>query len=195
MKIELSVGIAMRIETRKRCLLARETLAGDEVARRSAFLTEHLLRAFPRPPGERVAFYWPMRNEPDVRQAIHVWLKMGVTAALPVVRGQSLVFRVWQPDSMLLPDAKGVPAPRDDAPEVIPDALLIPLNAFDALGFRLGYGGGFFDRALAAMTAKAARPLAIGIGFELGRVDDVEPQPHDQPMDWLITEAGFWRVA
>jgi 5,10-methenyltetrahydrofolate synthetase len=184
----------MRSEIRKRALLARELLSEQEVARLSELLVGNLLRTFLDPPGKRVGFCWPIRNEPDVRPAIHAWLKMGVIAALPVApsQQQALTFRLWQPESPLALDGKGIPAPLNDAPEVVPDALLIPLNAFDARGYRLGYGGGFFDRTLAVMSAP--RPLAIGIGFELGRVADVQPKAHDKTMDWLITEKGAWRV-
>ena len=66
----------------------------------------------------------------------------------------------------------------------------MPLNGFDADGYRLGYGGGFFDRTLAALTP---RPLAIGVGFECNRLPSIRPQPHDQRLDWLVTEAGAFR--
>jgi len=184
----------MRSEIRKNCLLARAALAEEEVARLSHLLVDNLLRTFAVPPGKCVGFCWPIRNEPDIRPAIHAWLKMGMIAALPVtpIQQQALSFRLWRPESPLAPDCKGILAPLENAPEVNPDALLIPLNAFDARGYRLGYGGGFFDRTLAA--SGASRPLAIGIGFELGRIGDVQPEAHDQPVDWLITEQGAWQV-
>jgi len=183
----------MRNEIRNRCLVARESLSEQEVARLSAQVTAHLLRAFPQPPGKCVGFYWPIRNEPDVRPAILHWLDMGITAALPATpaRGCALTFRLWLPESRLIPDRHGIPTPPENAPEVKPDVLLIPLNAFDAAGYRLGYGGGFFDRTLASLAEESARPLAIGLGFELARVLDIKPETHDQPMDWLVTEAGF----
>jgi len=186
----------MRNETRKRSLVARESLSGQEAAHLSAQVVAHLLQTFPQPPGKCVGFCWPIRNEPDIRPAIRHWLAMGITAALPVTpaEARALSFRLWQPESRLIPDRHGIPTPPADAPAVRPDVLLIPLNAFDAAGYRLGYGGGFFDRTLASLAEASARPLAIGIGFELGRVPDIAPQPHDQPMDWLVTEAGSWRI-
>jgi 5,10-methenyltetrahydrofolate synthetase len=72
-----------------------------------------------------------------------------------------------------------------------PDAILMPLNAFDAAGYRLGYGGGYFDRSLAALSP---RPHAVGVGFELARVDSIRPQAHDLPMDAIVTEAGTFEV-
>jgi 5,10-methenyltetrahydrofolate synthetase len=86
-------------------------------------------------------------------------------------------------------DRHGIPFPAS-AEEIAPDVALVPLNAFDARGYRLGYGGGYFDRTLAAMEQMAA----VGVGFELGREVDVLPQAHDRAMHWLITEAGVFRA-
>jgi 5-formyltetrahydrofolate cyclo-ligase len=100
-------------------------------------------------------------------------------------------FHAWTPASVMGTDRYGIPIPADGA-AVIPDIVLLPLLAFDAQGFRLGYGGGYFDRTLAAM---APRPQAIGVGFELGRVADIRPQAHDVRLDAIVTEAGLLRLA
>jgi 5,10-methenyltetrahydrofolate synthetase len=128
----------------------------------------------------------------DVRFAIRALRAAGATAALPVVagKGQPLAFREWHPGVAMRSGALGIPAPVD-TPLVVPDAALVPLVAFDAQGFRLGYGGGFFDRTLAAL---ARRPLAIGVGFEVQRLPTIHPQPHDIPMDFIVTEADVYRV-
>jgi 5,10-methenyltetrahydrofolate synthetase len=84
-------------------------------------------------------------------------------------------------------DRHGIPIP-SAGEELRPNVVLLPLVAFDPQGFRLGYGGGYFDRTLAAMVP---RPLAIGVGFELGRVADIRPQAHDIPLDATVTEAGI----
>ena len=84
----------------------------------------------------------------------------------------------------------GIPAPDDTEPVTV-DALLVPMIGFDRKGYRLGYGGGYFDRTLAAM---APRPLAVGVAFEILRVDDLHPQPHDIRMDFVVTERGIHRV-
>jgi 5-formyltetrahydrofolate cyclo-ligase len=83
-----------------------------------------------------------------------------------------------------------IPVP-DNTDPITVEALIIPMIGFDELGFRLGYGGGFFDRTLVAMNP---RPLAIGVGFEILRLNDVHPQPHDIPMDFIVTEAGIHQV-
>ena len=73
-----------------------------------------------------------------------------------------------------------------------PELILLPLNGFDAAGYRLGYGGGFFDRTLAALSP---RPLAVGVGFEINRLESIHPETHDQRLDWLVTEAGVFKPA
>ena len=111
--------------------------------------------------------------------------------ALPVVvgEGQPLSFREWTPETPLAPDRYGIPTPT--AGEwLTPDLILLPLNGFDAAGYRLGYGGGYFDRTLAAL---APRPLAVGIGFEINRIDSIRPEAHDQRLDWIVTENGAFR--
>ena len=97
-----------------------------------------------------------------------------------------MTFRAWAADSAMTVDRHGIPIPADGA-VLIPDVVLLPLVAFDARGFRLGYGGGYFDRTLAGI---APRPLAVGVGFELARVDSIRPQAHDIPLDAVVTEAG-----
>ncbi|MDR0634402.1 MAG: 5-formyltetrahydrofolate cyclo-ligase, partial [Azoarcus sp.] len=112
-------------------------------------------------------------------------------AALPVVvaKDAPLIFRRWLPGQALARDRYGIPFP-PCGEAIEPELVLVPLNAFDARGYRLGYGGGYFDRTLSAM-----RPRTAGIGFELGREADVLPRAHDYPLDWLVTEAGAMPAA
>ena len=158
-------------------------------------IDEHLERAFPQLQHARVCVgvCWPWRGEYDARPYCARLRQRGATTALPVVvaPGQPLLFRLWDDDSELGEDTYGIPYPLH-SPQVHPDALLIPMNAFDDGGYRLGYGGGFFDRTLASLSP---RPLAIGIAFELARVDTLQPQPHDIPMDYVVTEAAVYRRA
>ena len=115
----------------------------------------------------------------------------GFSALLPVVIAvdAALAFRAWTPTSTLQADRYGIPTPV--AGEfVVPQALLLPVNAFDSAGYRIGYGGGFFDRTLAALRPV---PLCIGIGFELARVDSIRPEPHDVRLDAMVSEAGVFR--
>ncbi|MDR3351457.1 MAG: 5-formyltetrahydrofolate cyclo-ligase [Zoogloeaceae bacterium] len=176
---------ALRRALRQRMLARREALTPEEVARLSAAVSARLLATFPVPPEGPIAFCWPIRNEPDIRAALLRWQADGITLALPVAApGMPLRFRAWRPETPLCPDRYGIPAPAKGA-YLIPRTLLIPVNAFNRDGFRLGYGGGFFDRTLATLIP---RPLAIGVGFDLSQTDNLPPQAHDQPLDWIITE-------
>ncbi len=158
-------------------------------ARVEAYLAALLL---PLPP-QTLAFCAPVRGEFDVRPLASLLLERGWQAAMPVVvvAAAPMTFRRWTPSCAMDRDRHGIPIPRAGV-SVIPNIVLLPLLAFDAQGFRLGYGGGYFDRTLAAMVP---RPRAIGVGFELGRVPDIRPQAHDIRLDAIVTEAGVLRFS
>jgi 5,10-methenyltetrahydrofolate synthetase len=180
----------------------RRGLRRDMVARRAALtdaghaalsarIVAHALATLALP--GVAAFCWPIKHEPDVRALLASWAEAGTRTALPVVvgEGQPLAFREWTPETPLAPDRYGIPTPT--AGEwLTPDLILLPLNGFDAAGYRLGYGGGYFDRTLAALHP---RPLAVGVGFEINRVDSIRPEAHDQRLDWIVTENGAFRPA
>jgi 5-formyltetrahydrofolate cyclo-ligase len=132
-----------------------------------------------------VSVYWPFRGEPDLRPWITAIWSKGVRIALPVVvaKGQPLVFREWRPDARLERGVWNIPFPAEGA-AVVPTVVIAPLVGFDPAGYRLGYGGGFFDRTLAALDPK---PLAIGVGHPVGALATIYPQPHDIPMNWIVT--------
>src|SRR5262245_5093267 len=138
-----------------------------------------------------VGFYWPFKGEIDLRHLVRDLLAVGAEAALPVVvrKREPLEFWAWRPRMKLARGIWNIPVPADRSP-VQPAALLVPLLGFDAAGYRLGYGGGYYDRTLAAMTP---RPLIIGVGYEIGRLTTIYPQPHDIPLDAIVTEVGSTR--
>ncbi len=103
-----------------------------------------------------------------------------------VEKGAPLVFREWRPGIRMVPGIWQIPVPAD-GPAVAPDLVWVPLLGFDSAGYRLGYGGGYYDRTLGRALP---RPLAIGIGYERVRLASIQPQPHDIPMDAIVTEAG-----
>jgi 5,10-methenyltetrahydrofolate synthetase len=180
----------------------RRALRREMVARRAALseaahdglsarIVEHLLAALPVP--RVVAFCWPIKHEPDVRAVVGLWTTLGAQAALPVVVAEDapLAFRPWTEATPLAADRYGIPTPVA-GDFVLPDLILLPLNGFDGAGYRLGYGGGFFDRTLAALSP---RPLAVGVGFEINRLDSIRPESHDQRLDWIVTEAGSFKIS
>ena len=181
---------AWRPTMRREMVARRAALDVAEHARRSAAIVGHLAAALPRP--AIFAFCWPIKHEPDVRAIVSHWAGCGTRAALPVVVAEAapLAFRHWAPETPLEPDRYGIPTPM--AGEwLIPDLILLPLNGFDGEGYRLGYGGGYFDRTLAALMP---RPLAVGVDFEINRLPTIRPESHDQRLDWLVTEVGAVRV-
>lgn len=180
-----------------RAALRREKLAArmalDEITRAelSARLEAHLAALLLPLAPQTLAFCAPVRGEFDARPLVSRLIDQGWRAAMPVVTAVDapMVFHAWTPSSVMRSDRYGIPIPADGA-ALIPDIVLLPLLAFDAQGFRLGYGGGYFDRTLAAMVP---RPQAIGVGFELGRVLDIRPQAHDIRLDAVVTESGVLR--
>lgn len=183
---------AWRTRLRAELIARREEVA---LARRRTLdtgINALLAQAFPLPAGRVVAFCWPYRAEVDVRFAIRAFRGRGAVAALPQVqgRGRALQFRQWWPGVAMVPGALGIPAPVN-TDLVVPDAAFVPLVGFDGAGYRLGYGGGYFDRTLAALARK---PLTVGVGTEAARLPTIHPQPHDVPMDFVVTEAGVYAV-
>ena len=189
MKTGSEDNTAWRRALRREMVARRAALGDGEHAALSVRIVAHALAALPRP--RVAAFCWPIKHEPDVRALLATWRATGVHAALPVVVAENtpLRFREWTPESPLEADRYGIPTPAAGA-WLEPDLILLPLNGFDGAGYRLGYGGGYFDRTLAALTP---RPLAVGVGFELNRVDSIRPQAHDQRLDWIVTENGAFR--
>lgn len=182
---------AWRQAIRRELQQRRQALDPATHAAWSARIVAHLLAALPPP--QVLALCWPIKQEPDVRAVVDRWCVAGRRAALPVVvrPEQPLAFREWSASSELQADRYGIPTPVD-GDWLWPDMILLPLNGFDGAGYRLGYGGGYFDRTLAALTP---RPLAVGVGFEINRLPSIRPEAHDQRLDWLVTEAGAVRCA
>ena len=139
--------------------------------------------------GMVVGFYWPFQGEFDARPFVTDLRGRGARAVLPAVvaKAQPLQFREWWPGVPMTNGVYDLPVP-DSTPLLTPDALLIPALGFGSQGDRLGYGGGYFDRTLAALHPK---PLAVGLAFELSRIATIVPQPHDVLMDFIVTEAGI----
>jgi 5,10-methenyltetrahydrofolate synthetase len=142
-------------------------------------------RLVPRAHDTIVSLYWPFRGEPDLRPWMSAACAAGMRVALPVVvaKGQPLVFREWTPGASLQRGVWKIPYPANGA-VVTPTVVIAPLVGFDLAGYRLGYGGGFFDRTFAAMEPK---PLIVGVGHPVQKIPTIFPQPHDIPMNWIVT--------
>lgn len=141
--------------------------------------------------GAVISAYWPMGDEIDVAPLLHHLHGAGYVCALPAVvtRKGPLVFRTWHPGMTLGSGALGTGHPPAAAAAVTPDVVLAPLLAFDGEGYRLGYGGGYYDRTLAKLRG-AGTVLAIGIAYAAQQVDMAPRTEYDQPLDWIVTEEG-----
>lgn len=171
---------------RNRLIEARLALDTQERQARSERIAVTLDRIVGRVSGRIVGSYWPFRGEPDLRNWSIRVIERGGRIALPVVirKGWPLEFRIWSPGDPLERGIMDILVP-SRGPSVQPDVAIAPVVGFDAANFRLGYGGGFFDRTLAAMPRRA---FVIGVGYAESRLNTIYPQPHDIAMDAIVTD-------
>ncbi len=176
---------------RAELLKARLELAPEARRELRQRVLECLIDNFREPCSGAVGLYFPFRGEIDLMPFFEQVRAWGGSTSLPVVvaKGQPLEFHEWKRGEALQKGALGIPFPAHGA-RVEPQTLVIPVVGFDAACFRLGYGAGFYDYTLQAAPAP---PITIGVGFELARLDTVCPQPHDVPMDFIVTERGLQR--
>jgi 5-formyltetrahydrofolate cyclo-ligase len=182
---------AWRREQRERLLALRTAAAAADRRAWGAAIEIQLAALLAAHPGITLGVYWPFRAEFDARPLVERLIATGFSAALPVVVDEKgpLEYRIWRPGDPLIDGVWGIPIP-ERRKAVVPQAVLAPLVGFDRQCYRLGYGGGYFDRTLASL---APRPMAIGVGFELSRLETIHPQDFDIPMDLIVTEAGIHR--
>ena len=153
---------------------------------------DHFLANVPVAPGEIVSGYWPIREEFDVMPLLRRLSGAGYRCALPFVhrKRHALIFREWRPGTMMFEGPFRIPEPTEAAAVLTPTLLLVPLLAYDAEGFRLGYGGGYYDKVLGELRAAGEPVLAIGMGFSEQMVERVPHSEKDERMDWIVTEQG-----
>ncbi|HEY1631465.1 MAG TPA: 5-formyltetrahydrofolate cyclo-ligase [Rhizomicrobium sp.] len=170
-------------DLRKHAREIRAKLHGaDFAARLAAFAL-----ALDIPPNAVVAGYWPVRDEADPRLLMKALAR---PLALPRIeaKGAALSFRRWNEGDALVDNHHAIAEPRAEAQIVTPDVILVPLLAFDARGHRLGYGGGYYDRTLASLCARA-----IGVAYSGQEIDAIDAEPHDRRLDAVVTELGMRR--
>ena len=145
-------------------------------------------------PFRTAALYVPTGSEVDPRPLGLALARAGTLLALPVVTGlgEPLAFRRWEAGAPLPPDALGMPGPGPEAAEVRPDLVVAPLLAFDGDGGRMGQGGGYYDRTIEQLRSQG-RVFVLGLAFAGQEVEKLPVEDHDQPLDAVLTEAGFRR--
>jgi 5-formyltetrahydrofolate cyclo-ligase len=181
--------------TEEKALLRKEMSARREVAHDAAkdsaplALIHHRFPITPQKGRSIVSAFYPYQSEIDARPLLGKLAGDGWTTALPIVikRGEPLEFRRWLPGEPTISGKWDIPRPTNDAPIVEPDVLLVPLLAFDRKGYRLGYGGGFYDRSIARLAAM--KPITtIGLAYAAQEIDHVPHDTLDQPLNYIMTE-------
>ncbi len=170
---------------RERLITARLALSVSERQDHAHAVSRDLDKIVTAKPEAIVSVYWPFRGEPDLRPWMTAACEKGMRVALPIVvaKEQPLIFREWRPGARLEHGVWNIPFPADGDP-VTPTVVIAPLVGFDPNAYRLGYGGGFFDRTLSSLKRE---PIAIGVGHPIGAIETIHPQTFDIPMDWIVT--------
>jgi 5-formyltetrahydrofolate cyclo-ligase len=179
-----------KAQARRAALAARDAADGATRARLAARLAVEGARvAAARPAGDVVALFASMRSEPDLRPLAEALHEAGRRLCLPAMqgRGAPLIFRRWAPGEALVPARFGVSEPGTDAAVVTPSLLFVPLAGFDRAGYRIGYGGGFYDRTLAQLRA-AREIVAVGVAFSAQESPRVPREATDARLDMILTE-------
>ena len=189
--MERAEVIAWRKEKRTALIEARMAMPGTDHTTADAAIARRLDTCFAAIDPCLVGAYWPFRREFGVLNFLDRLIARGFRVALPVVvgKGQPLAFRPWTRATKLASGVYDIPYPAEGE-AVQPQVLIVPLVGFDDDGYRLGYGGGFYDRTL---EASSPRPFCLGVGFELGHLASIHPLPHDIPMNAIATEKSFYR--
>lgn len=180
---------AAKVALRKQAHALRAALAPDLRADAARAIAGHFFDHIDFAPEDVVAGYWSIRDELDCQPILIRLMDMGQSVVLPVVTGADapLDLRLWRADAPLYEAGFGTLAPSDLAPRAAPDLVLVPLLGFDASGTRLGYGGGYYDRTIAALARK---PFLVGLAFAAQELPAIPRETHDVPLDAVVTEEG-----
>ncbi|MGH8720170.1 MAG: 5-formyltetrahydrofolate cyclo-ligase [Burkholderiales bacterium] len=181
---------AWRKEKRAELIVRRMDLNADARRERNQRIDSLIEQGFPLLSTMVIGFCWPHRGEYDARFVVKHFRERGAMTALPAVIAKKapLEFRHWRPGIQMKKEVYDIPVPQA-SDVVVPDALVVPMISFDGQGYRLGYGGGYFDITLAAITPQ---PIAIGVCYDQFKVETLHPQPHDIAMDFVVTESGIY---
>jgi 5-formyltetrahydrofolate cyclo-ligase len=143
-------------------------------------------------PGQTVSGFWPMRSEADIRPLMYALRQRGGRLALPAILDKTtIVFRELLRGSQMIDMGFGTVGPGPEAAVLVPELMLVPLAAFDGRGHRIGYGAGYYDRAIARLVGRGLKPKLVGIAFDCQHVEAVPDEAHDVALDAILTESGL----
>ena len=182
-----------RKKKRIELLACREAVTNNDRSRWGIEISSLLEYGFPVLCKSTVGFYWSYRGEYDPQPTMSALQTRGAVLALPEIEGKEkpLYFRRWWKEAPMKIGSYNIPV-TDNTERVTVNAIIVPMLGFDTKGYRLGYGAGYYDRTISGMNP---RPLLIGVAFEILRLEDIYPRPHDVAMDFIVTEAGIFQVS
>ncbi|WP_279111349.1 5-formyltetrahydrofolate cyclo-ligase [Bartonella apis] len=187
----------------RKMTISKKTLRQEALARRdripekqrviiSQKLVNELQKLLAILNGKTVAGFWPIKSEIDPRPIMLALKEHGITLALPaIINKTKMVFRIFEDEGKLVDMSFGTIGPSEEAKIVEPKTLLVPLSAFDSKGNRIGYGAGYYDRAIASLRENGHNPLLIGLAFDCQEVSSIPAEPHDQKLVMILTESGL----
>ena len=190
------ISKALKARLRAEKLAARSAMSGESRIEKSMLIADAGGELLAIEPGEDVAGFFPIRSEVDVRPLMQRLKERGARLSMPVVLDRETIeFRELVAGAPLIETGFGTSGPGPEATVVDPDLMLVPMAAFDRLGHRIGYGGGYYDRAISRLHAKGRRPRLIGVAFDCQQVDVIPAEDHDVALDAVLTESGLLRIA
>ncbi|MEM7216542.1 MAG: 5-formyltetrahydrofolate cyclo-ligase [Pseudomonadota bacterium] len=177
---------------RAQALKVRDAMPSDVRIEKSLIAAEHGRANITFEPGTVISGFFPIRSEIDPRPLMDGLGKSGARLCLPVVADKTtIVFRELLPGADLVDTGFGTRGPGPDSEILDPELLIMPLSVFDHLGGRIGYGAGHYDRAIAKIIGKGIKPTLVGMAFDCQCVEKVPVEPHDQPLDAMLTDSGY----
>jgi 5-formyltetrahydrofolate cyclo-ligase len=190
------ISKALKAKLRSERLAARDAISGEDRIEKALMMAETGGSLIDLLPGQEVSGFFPIRSEVDVRPLMQKLKERGAKLCMPVVVDKhTIVFRELLAGAPMVSTGFGTFGPGEDARPVDPDIMLVPLAAFDRAGHRIGYGAGFYDRAISRLHEKGLRPRLIGVAFDCQEVPEVPDEPHDVIIPEILTESGLRRFA
>ncbi|MCY6379300.1 5-formyltetrahydrofolate cyclo-ligase [Hoeflea prorocentri] len=182
----------LKSEIRRTVLAARDALDAQWRIEASLAIDTAGAEAIVLNKGAVISGFWPIRSEVDVRPLMFSLREKGARLCLPtIVDKTTIVFRELLRGAPMVDTGFGTAGPGPEAAIVDPTVMLVPLAAFDRRGHRIGYGAGYYDRAIANLRKKGIEPLLIGVAFEAQEVEQIPSEAHDVALSAVLTERGL----